>query len=195
MPKHSMGDQPIQGDAQIALEQARLEALLQITTEHSKEIHSLQSQLDAAEKKSSKLDAQTKILEQELKVHRAINPDRMKKQIKRLQEQNREVTLENNMFKSKQKQLQQQHQQSKNELEKLKEEQKLASEKAEKAEIKPKKIEAKDKPKPKAKTTKAKSPSTPKSPETKAVEVKSEKKAVKKKPAKKAKAKDEAIMA
>ena len=124
----SMGGHSVQEDEQCALEQARLEALLQITTSHKKEVQGLHSQLESAERKATKLDGQVKSLDAELKTHRASNPDRMKKQIKRLQEQSRVMSVENNTLKSKQKQLQQQLQNSKLELERLRNEQKEEAE-------------------------------------------------------------------
>lgn len=119
MPALTREDHFIQDEEQIRLEQTRLKVLLQITDDHKKEVQGLQSQLENAERKASKLDSQVKVLDNELKTHRAFNPDRMKKQIKRLQEQNRTMSIENNTLKAKQKQLQQQLQNSKLELERL----------------------------------------------------------------------------
>lgn len=99
------------------VEQRRLEALLDLTTKHSKQVQSLKSQLEQAESKAAKATGQVKGMENELKTLRAQNPDRMKKQIKRLQEQNRLVVTENNTLKTKQKQIQQQLDATKKELE------------------------------------------------------------------------------
>ena len=99
------------------VEQRRLEALLDLTTKHSKQVQSLKSQLEQAETKAAKATGQVKGMENELKTLRAQNPDRMKKQIKRLQEQNRLVVTENNTLKTKQKQIQQQLDATKKELE------------------------------------------------------------------------------
>ncbi|WP_252180022.1 hypothetical protein [Endozoicomonas sp. 4G] len=101
------------------IEQQRLQALLEITDQHDKEVTQLKSRLDAAEQKAEKLNKQVKSADNELKTLRASNPDRMKKQIKRLQEQNRTLTSENGTLKTKQKQLTQQLNASKQELEQL----------------------------------------------------------------------------
>lgn len=101
------------------IEQQRLQALLDITDQHDKEVTQLKSRLDAAEQKAEKLNKQVKSADNELKTLRASNPDRMKKQIKRLQEQNRTLTTENGTLRTKQKQLTQQLNASKQELEQL----------------------------------------------------------------------------
>lgn len=102
------------------IEQQRLAALIEITEQHNKEVSQLKSRLETAEKKAEKSAAQLKTMENELKELRASNPDRMKKQIKRLQEQNRTLTGENTGLKSKQKQLTQQLNTATQELEQLK---------------------------------------------------------------------------
>ncbi len=132
----SMGDHSVQENDQHTLEQARLEALIQLTTSHKKEVQGLLSQLESAERKANKLEGQVKALDNELKAHRASNPDRMKKQIKRLQEQNRVMVVENNTLKAKQKQIQQQLQSSKLELERLRNEKKDSEEAKEAKEAK-----------------------------------------------------------
>ncbi|MRI34345.1 hypothetical protein EOPP23_15255 [Endozoicomonas sp. OPT23] len=101
------------------IEQQRLQALLEITEQHTKEVTQLKSRLEAAESKAEKFGKQIKNDENELKTLRASNPDRMKKQVKRLQEQNRTLTTENGTLKTKQKQLTQQLNTSKQELEQL----------------------------------------------------------------------------
>ncbi|MCW7552502.1 MULTISPECIES: hypothetical protein [Endozoicomonas] len=101
------------------IEQQRLAALIEITEQHNKEVTQLKSRLEAAEQKAEKLDKLVKSSENELKNLRASNPDRLKKQVKRLQEQNRGLTGENNTLKSKQKQLTQQLNSSKQEVEQL----------------------------------------------------------------------------
>lgn len=101
------------------IEQQRLAALIEITEQHNKEVTQLKSRLEAAEQKAEKLDKLVKSSENELKNLRASNPDRLKKQVKRLQEQNRGLTGENNTLKTKQKQLTQQLNSSKQELEQL----------------------------------------------------------------------------
>ena len=101
------------------IEQQRLAALIEITEQHNKEVTQLKSRLEAAEQKAEKLDKLVKSSESELKNLRASNPDRLKKQVKRLQEQNRGLTGENNTLKSKQKQLTQQLNSSKQEVEQL----------------------------------------------------------------------------
>ncbi len=105
------------------IEQKRLQALIEITEQHNKEVSQLKSRLETAEKKADKLNSQLKTADNELKSLRVHNPDRMKKQIKRLQEQNRALTGENSTLKSKQKQLTQQLDTSKQELKQLREEQ------------------------------------------------------------------------
>ena len=102
------------------IEQQRLAALIEITEQHNKEVSQLKSRLETAEKKAEKAAAQLRTMENELKELRASNPDRMKKQIKRLQEQNRTLTGENSGLKSKQKQLTQQLSTATQELEQLK---------------------------------------------------------------------------
>ncbi len=102
------------------IEQQRLAALIEITEQHNREVSQLQSRLETAEKKAEKATVQLKTMENELKELRASNPDRMKKQIKRLQEQNRTLTGENTTLKSKQKQLTQQLNTANQELEQLK---------------------------------------------------------------------------
>ena len=102
------------------IEQRRLAALLEITEQHNKEASQLKSRLETAEKKAEKAGSQLKSLENELKALRASNPDRMKKQIKRLQDQNRVLTGENGTLKTKQKQLTQQLSTANQELEQLK---------------------------------------------------------------------------
>ena len=102
------------------IEQQRLAALIEITEQHNKEVSQLKSRLETAEKKAEKAAAQLKTMENEFKELRASNPDRMKKQIKRLQEQNRALTGENTGLKSKQKQLTQQLNTATQELEQLK---------------------------------------------------------------------------
>ena len=124
METSTAGGNPIISEEQALVEQRRLEALLEITTSHNKEVQGLKSQLEAAEKKVMKFSVQAKNLDGEIKNLRAQNPDRMKKQVKRLQEQNRVLTAENNTLKSKQKQLQQQVQSLTLELEKAQSEQK-----------------------------------------------------------------------
>lgn len=117
MDTSTLGGTPIISEEQALVEQRRLAALLEITTSHKKEVQGLKSQLEAAEKKVTKFSVQAKSLDGEIKTLRAHNPDRMKKQIKRLQEQNRDLTAENNTLKSKQKKLQQQVQRLTLELE------------------------------------------------------------------------------
>ncbi|AMO56498.1 hypothetical protein GZ77_06845 [Endozoicomonas montiporae] len=112
------------------IEQQRLAALIEITEQHTKEVTQLKSRLDAAEQKAEKLDKLVKSSENELKNLRASNPDRLKKQVKRLQEQNRGLTGENNTLKSKQKQLTQQLNSSKQEVEQLQAELKDKEEKS-----------------------------------------------------------------
>ena len=102
------------------IEQQRLAALIEITEQHNKEVSQLKSRLETAEKKAEKAAAQLRTMENELKELRASNPDRMKKQIKRLQEQNRTLTGENTGLKSKQKHLTQQLNTATQELEQLK---------------------------------------------------------------------------
>ncbi|MCK5894216.1 MAG: hypothetical protein KAG53_07355 [Endozoicomonadaceae bacterium] len=97
---------------------------MNITSLHTKEVQGLKSQLEAAEQKVLKFSIQAKGLDGEVKTLRAHNPDRMKKQVKRLQEQNRVLTTEKNTLKSKQKQLQQQVQNLTFNLEKAHSEQK-----------------------------------------------------------------------
>ena len=104
------------------IEQQRLAALIEITEQHNREVNQLKSRLETAEKKADKAAAQLKNMENELKDLRASNPDRMKKQIKRLQEQNRILTGENNGLKIKQKQLAQQLTTATQEVELLKSE-------------------------------------------------------------------------
>ena len=112
------------------IEQQRLAALIEITEQHNKEVTQLKSRLDAAEQKAEKLDKLVKSSENELKTLRASNPDRLKKQVKRLQEQNRGLTGENNTLKTKQKQLAQQLNSSKQEIEQLLAEKKEAEKEA-----------------------------------------------------------------
>ena len=104
------------------IEQNRLQALIEITEQHNKEVTQLKSRIETSEQKSEKLNKQLKAADAELKSLRVHNPDRMKKQIKRLQEQNRALTGENTTLKTKQKQLTQQLDSSKQELEQLREE-------------------------------------------------------------------------
>lgn len=101
------------------IEQNRLQALIEITEQHNKEVTQLKSRIETYEQKSEKLNKQLKAADAELKALRVHNPDRMKKQIKRLQEQNRTLTGENTALKAKQKQLTQQLDSSKQELEQL----------------------------------------------------------------------------
>lgn len=115
------------------VEQQRLAALIEITDQHSKEVTQLKSRLDAAEQKAEKLDKLVKSSDNELKNLRASNPDRLKKQVKRLQEQNRGLTGENTTLKTKQKQLTQQLNTSKHELEQLQAEVKEKEETSEEA--------------------------------------------------------------
>ena len=89
METSTAGGNPIISEEQALIEQRRLEALLEITSSHNKEVQGLKSQLEAAEKKVMKFSVQAKNLDGEIKTLRAQNPDRMKKQVKRLQEQNR----------------------------------------------------------------------------------------------------------
>ncbi|MGI9277062.1 MAG: hypothetical protein ACR2PT_19730 [Endozoicomonas sp.] len=119
----NMGDRFVKNDEMEIIEQQRLQALIEITEQHNKEVNQLKSRLEAAEQKADKLGKQAKSTEVELKNLRASNPDRMKKQIKRLQEQNRVLTGENGTLKNKQKQLTQQLNTSKQELEQLQAEQ------------------------------------------------------------------------
>ncbi|CAM3644710.1 hypothetical protein [Parendozoicomonas haliclonae] len=119
----SMGGRFFKNEELELIEQRRLEALLDITTKHSEEVQGLKSKLEQAEGKSVKAADQIKVLDKEIKTLREHNPDRMKKQIKRLQDQNRAMTAENNTMKTKQKQLQQQLDAAKVELDKLKAEQ------------------------------------------------------------------------
>ncbi len=116
----SMGGRFFKTEELELIEQRRLEALLAITTKHSEEVQSLKSQLEQADSKLTKAAEQIKAFEKEIKVLREHNPDRMKKQIKRLQEQSRTATAENGTLKTKQKQLQQQLDAAKIEIEKLK---------------------------------------------------------------------------
>lgn len=125
----NVGDRFVVNDDMDMLEQNRLQALIDITEEHSKEVNQLKSRLETAEKKAGKLDSQIKSSDSELKSLRVHNPDRMKKQIKRLQEQNRLLTGENTTLKVKQKQLTQQLDSANQELELLRE--KEAAEKKE----------------------------------------------------------------
>lgn len=119
----SMGGNIETGSNEMELiEQRRLAALLEITEQHNKEVSQLKSRLETAEKKAEKAGGQLKTLENELKALRASNPDRMKKQIKRLQDQNRVLTGENGTLKTKQKQLTQQLNTANQELEQLKSE-------------------------------------------------------------------------
>ena len=104
----SMGGRFFKTEELELIEQRRLEALLAITTKHSEEVQSLKSQLEQADSKFNKAAEQIKAFEKEIKALREHNPDRMKKQIKRLQEQSRAATTENSTLKNKQKQLQQQ---------------------------------------------------------------------------------------
>ncbi len=105
------------------VEQQRLAALIEITEQHNKDVSQLKSRLETAEQKSGKADSLLKNVENELKTLRASNPDRMKKQVKRLQEQNRALTGENSTLKTKQKQLTQQLATANQELEQLQAEQ------------------------------------------------------------------------
>ena len=117
----SMGGNFESGNNEMELvEQRRLAALLEITEQHNKEVSQLKSRLETAEKKADKSGGQLKTMENELKTLRASNPDRMKKQIKRLQDQNRVLTGENSGLKTKQKQLTQQLNTANQELEQLK---------------------------------------------------------------------------
>ena len=100
-----MGSQQVEQNEKELLEQQRLEALLEITEQHDKNVAQLRSRLETAEKKYDRLISKSKSDENELKVLRASNPDKLKKQVKRLQEQNRELTDENVALKVKQKQL------------------------------------------------------------------------------------------
>ena len=113
------------------IEQQRLAALIEITEQHNREVNQLKSRLETAEKKAEKAASQLKNMENELKDLRASNPDRMKKQIKRLQEQNRILTGENSGLKIKQKQLTQQLATATQEIELLKSEESEESEESE----------------------------------------------------------------
>ncbi|WP_263079152.1 hypothetical protein [Endozoicomonas sp. Mp262] len=118
----NVGDHFVKNEDMDIIEQNRLQALIEITEQHNKEVSQLKSRLETAEKKAEKLNKQVKDADSELKSLRVHNPDRMKKQIKRLQEQNRALTGENSTLKSKQKQLTQQLDSTKQELKQLKEE-------------------------------------------------------------------------
>ncbi|MDD7804725.1 MAG: hypothetical protein PUP46_04015 [Endozoicomonas sp. (ex Botrylloides leachii)] len=118
----NVGDRFVTTEETDIIEQKRLQALIEITEQHNKEVEQLKSRLETAEKKAEKLNNQVKTADAELKSLRVHNPDRMKKQIKRLQEQNRVLTGENTTLKTKQKQLTQQLDTSKQELEQLREE-------------------------------------------------------------------------
>ena len=104
------------------IEQNRLQALIEITEQHSKDVSQLASKIQIYELKSVKQNQKIKDADTQLKSLRVHNPDRMKKQIKRLQEQNRAMNVENTALKVKQKQLTQQLKDSSEELEKLREE-------------------------------------------------------------------------
>lgn len=120
----SAGGRSMNTEEMDIIEQQRLQALIEITEQHNKEVNQLKSRLEAAEQRADKLGKQVKSADNELKALRASNPDRMKKQIKRLQEQNRALTGENGTLKTKQKQLTQQLNASKQELEQLQAEKK-----------------------------------------------------------------------
>ena len=126
-----MGDGFDESKHQELIEQQRLEALLRITEEHDKEVQKLKSQLEQAVGKASKSGTLVKELENELKILRAQNPERMKKQIKRLQEQNRSILTENTASKNKIKQLQKQLDTAKLEAEKQEAEEKKTEKKDE----------------------------------------------------------------
>ena len=83
----SMGGRFFKSEELELIEQRRLEALLEITTKHSEEVQGLKSQVEQADGKAVKTANQIKGLDKEIKTLREQNPDRMKKQIKRLQEQ------------------------------------------------------------------------------------------------------------
>ena len=74
------------------IEQQRLAALIEIDDQHNKEINQIKSRLETAEQKAEKAESQLKNIDNELKTLRASNPDRLKKQVKRLQDQNRALT-------------------------------------------------------------------------------------------------------
>ncbi|MCL6414855.1 hypothetical protein MIB92_04270 [Aestuariirhabdus sp. Z084] len=130
MSKLSMGGRFVKQEEFEAMEQSRLVALLEITEKHNALVADLTAQLEAAQQqaeratenlKSEKRDAQTRLktLEDEVKVLRALNPERLKKQNKRQQEQNRGLTADLNAQKSKNKQLNDQLKKAKSELEQL----------------------------------------------------------------------------
>ncbi len=128
MSKLSMGGRFMKQEEIEAMEQQRLIALLEITDKHNAVVAELTRQLEQAKQqaeravgslKSEKQAFTIRLREQDdaLKALRAFNPERMKKQTKRLQEQNRVLTAEVNTQKSKNKQLNEQLQKVKLELE------------------------------------------------------------------------------
>ncbi|WP_426417738.1 hypothetical protein [Aestuariirhabdus sp. LZHN29] len=131
MSKLSMGGRFVKQEELEAMEQKRLVALLEITEKHSAQVSELTAQLEVARKEAARATellqnekrdtaSRQRSLEEELKGLRALNPERMKKQGKRLQEQNRALTADLNVHKSKNKQLNEQLKKAKAELEQLK---------------------------------------------------------------------------
>ncbi|RRJ84761.1 hypothetical protein [Aestuariirhabdus litorea] len=128
MSKLSMGGRFIKQEELEAMEQQRLAALLEITEKHNTQVAELTAQLEDAQQQAERASEalqgekrgaaqRLRALEDELKSLRALNPERMKKQNKRLQEQNRALTADLNAQKGKNKQLNEQVKKLKIELE------------------------------------------------------------------------------
>jgi chromosome segregation ATPase len=90
------------------MEQRRLAALLEIQEKHAREISVAETSYRELEEAHAKLQQTLDAFRQEqsgalgeLKRLREINPERIKKQVKRLQVQNRQLTTENRTVKQK----------------------------------------------------------------------------------------------